>query len=154
MFITLTQPRDFILCVSIGIISGIIYDIIYLLTNHINKKIVTIIGQLIYFILASVLFTKLSQIFSIGNFRLYMAIGVMVGLLIYIKSFHKTIAKIDKKVYNKINIIKTRIINLFRKVYERRKKAKGVIGGGIRRGNVTMYVSGNKRIPNSRHNNT
>ncbi len=145
MFLTLSQPRIIVICIGIGILSGIIYDVIYFFTEYFNNKIVNFIKDILYFILTSFLFTAISLKANLGNFRFYMALLVVLGALLYMKSFHKIIAKSYVRVYNIINKIFIKVKNA------RRKEKKGNVGYNKWNNNVTRYTYNDKRLSNSRH---
>ncbi len=145
MFLTLSQPRIIVICLSVGVLSGVIYDIIYFFTEYFNNKIVNFIKDLIYFILTAFLFTIISVKANLGNFRVYMALLVSFGAYLYIKSFHKIIAKIYIKVYNVINKLLIKVKNA------RRKEKKGVVRGDKWYSNVTRYNDNDNGVSNRRH---
>ncbi len=102
MFATNNQLFIFLSCLSLGIASGVVYEFFYLLKKVVRLKIFKYIFTLIFFIVLSILYVALSVYFEFPSFRLYMYIGVLLGLVIYIKSFHYFIAILLKKGYNKL----------------------------------------------------
>ncbi len=145
MFLTLSQPRIIVICLGIGVFSGIIYDIIFFFTEYFDNKIINFIKDIVYFILTAFLFTFISTLANLGNFRFYMALLVSLGAYLYIKTFHKIIAKIYIKVYNIINKLLIKVKNA------RRKEKKGAFRCNEWASNVTSYTNNDKRLSNSRH---
>ncbi len=145
MFLTLSQPRIIVICIGIGVFSGVIYDIIYFFTEFFNNKILKYLRNLIYFILTAFLFTLISVKADLGNFRFYMGLLVALGAYLYIKSFHKIIAKLYIKVYNIINKLLIKVKNA------RRKEKKGVVRRNEWNSNVTRYTYNDNGISTSGH---
>lgn len=145
MFLTLSQPRIIVICIAIGILSGVVYDVIYFFTQYFNNKIVNFFKDLVYFIITAFLFTMVSVKANLGNFRFYMALLVGLGAYLYIKSFHKIIAKIYIKVYNVINKLLIKVKNA------RRKEKKGALCDNEWNSNVTRYYDNDNGISISGH---
>lgn len=97
-----TEISVFCICVSFGIISGVVFSILRLLANAIKNSVVEIVFDILYFSLLSVGFIFLSYYLKFPSFRLYMCVGVLLGVYMYVKSFHITLAIITEKVYNQI----------------------------------------------------
>lgn len=102
----------FLTCALCGVISGVIYDILYIARAFVcglNKskftvkdKIFTCLCDLIYFVAFSAMFIFTSVCFEFYSIRLYMLVGCALGALIYLKSLHLIIAFLVRKVYNKL----------------------------------------------------
>lgn len=109
----------FLTCLFSGIIGGAIYDVIYvvkvLMFGFEDKRIKTnddgkknkkaergagIFFDILFFLLFSALSVFIGTLFSFPDFRAYMFIGNLLGLLLYLKSFHFLIAFFLKWVYN------------------------------------------------------
>ncbi|MDE6790921.1 MAG: spore cortex biosynthesis protein YabQ [Clostridia bacterium] len=107
----------FLTCALCGVISGVVYDILYIARAFVcgldkakftlKDKIFTCICDLIYFIAFSAMFVFTSVCFEFYTIRLYMLIGCALGALIYLKSLHFIIAFLVRRVYNRIRKIKT-----------------------------------------------
>ncbi len=107
----------FLTCALCGVISGVVYDILYIARAFVcgldkakftlKDKIFTCLCDLIYFIAFSAMFVFTSVCFEFYTIRLYMLIGCALGALIYLKSLHFIIAFLVRRVYNKINKMKT-----------------------------------------------
>lgn len=100
----------FLTCVSYGIVSGIVYDVLYLarcavcgihkVAYTVKDKIFTAVCDILYFLILSAGFVFISIMFEFGSLRLYMLLGCALGAVLYIKSFHIFVAFSVKKVYN------------------------------------------------------
>ncbi len=96
----------FLSCVTFGILTGIIYSIINFIKMAIKINIIKIILDVLYFSLLGILFVIYSFKCQFPSVRVYMAVGVFLGVYFYAKSFHFILAKIGKRLYNKIVSIK------------------------------------------------
>lgn len=102
----------FITCACCGILSGIVYDVLYVArcsvcgvrkeAYTVKDKIFTAACDLLYFIVFAAAFVFISVMFDFYEIRLYMLIGSALGAILYLKSFHVIVAFCVKKVYNKI----------------------------------------------------
>ncbi|MDE7162700.1 MAG: spore cortex biosynthesis protein YabQ [Clostridia bacterium] len=107
----------FLTCALCGVISGVVYDILYIARAFVcgldkakftlKDKIFTCICDLIYFIAFSAMFVFTSICFEFYTIRLYMLVGCALGALIYLKSLHFIIAFLVRKVYNRLRKIKS-----------------------------------------------
>lgn len=104
------QMFIFMTCMLVGISSGIVYDFLYAARifvcgtefsrYKIKDKIMTVVCDLIYFIVFAGMFVFTSVLFEFYSLRLYMLAGCALGAIIYLKSLHIIIAFMLKKVYN------------------------------------------------------
>ena len=92
MFVTYDQPRSVIVCLFIGVVCGVLYEVFYTLKFIFNNKLLNHFLNFIFFICSAFIFTLLTCYFSLGNFRVYMAVFFMIGLILYLNTFHKIIA--------------------------------------------------------------
>lgn len=102
----------FITCLFCGILSGTVYDVLYIARcvlcginaqNYtVKDKIFIFAADIIYFLVFAAGFIFISTMFGFTSLRLYMLIGCGLGALLYLKSFHQIVAFFAKKVYNKI----------------------------------------------------
>ena len=102
----------FITCACCGIVSGVVYDILYIArcaVCGINKqvytvkdKIFTVACDILYCLVFAAGLVFLSVMFDFNGLRLYMLLGGLLGIVLYLKSFHIFVAFCVKKVYNKI----------------------------------------------------
>ncbi len=102
----------FITCAFCGVISGVVYDILYIARCAVcgirkeaftlKDRIFTIACDVVYCLIFCAMFIFTSVMFNFYELRLYMLIGCILGALTYLKSFHVIVAFFVKKVYNKI----------------------------------------------------
>ena len=104
----------FITCACCGVISGIVYDILYIArcaVCGVNKKAYTVKDRvfliacdILYCLVFAAAFVFISVMFDFDSLRLYMLLGCALGAVLYLKSFHVFIAFSVKKIYNRITI--------------------------------------------------
>ena len=102
----------FITCTCCGVISGIIYDILYIARSAVcgirkeaftvKDRIFTIACDILYCLIFAAGFVFMSVMFDFDSLRLYMLLACLFGAFLYLKSFHLIVAFFVKKVYNKI----------------------------------------------------
>ncbi len=92
----------FLVCVACGCASGVIYDVLFCALYCFKNRWVKIARDFCFFLLFSVLFVYVSVLFELPDFRLFMFFGCILGLLLYLKSIHKTVAFFAGKIYNGI----------------------------------------------------
>lgn len=106
------QIYVFIICLFCGVISGVVYDVLYVVrcalcgvdksAYTVKDKIFLIICDILYCLIFTAGFIFASVMFDFENLRAYMLIGCALGALIYLKSFHIIVAFFVRKVYNVI----------------------------------------------------
>ena len=106
----------FITCACLGIVSGIVYDILYIarcIVCGVNKqnysvkdRIFTIACDLIYCMFFAASYVFISVIFGFGNLRVFMILGCVLGAILYLKSFHLFVAFFVNKLYNRVKLKK------------------------------------------------
>ncbi len=143
MFETSEHFFEFLSCVFSGVVSGIFYEFFYLLKVIFNKNFINIILDVIYLTLASFICRFLFFHYNLSNFRLFYFIGVILGLVIYLNSFHNIIAFSINLVYNKINNF---IKGLFFDVGTKKKKSS--ISGAVGLNNVSVCVHNDNSLSN------
>lgn len=102
----------FITCACCGVVSGIVYDILYVArcavcgihkqVYTVKDKIFTAACDILYCLVFAAAFVFISVMFDFNGLRLYMLLGCVLGAALYLKSFHVFVAFFVKKVYNKI----------------------------------------------------
>lgn len=112
----------FLICVLIGSAGGVLYDVIYLIRAPFSSRVLTIVGDLVFGVLFAGLFLFVSVTFALPGFRFYMLLGSFLGLLLYLKSIHETVAFFQRKVYT---IYKNKRTRGKRKCESQRKKRRG-----------------------------
>lgn len=106
----------FMTCALCGIISGVVYDVLYVVrvvlcgvdksVYTVKDKIFIAAADILYCLVFAAGFIFTSVMFGFEGLRLYMLIGCLLGALIYLKSFHLIVAFFCKKVYNKFTELK------------------------------------------------
>ncbi len=106
----------FITCACCGIISGIVYDVLYVArcavcgvhkeAYTVKDRIFTVACDIVYCLIFAVMFIFTSVMFDFYELRLFMLAGCILGAFLYLKSFHIFVAFSVKKVYNKITLKK------------------------------------------------
>lgn len=115
----------FITYACCGIVSGIVYDVLYVARCvvcgvhksrfSVKDRIFTVVCDIVYFLFLSLAFIFVSVIFGFEDLRLFMLLGCALGALLYLKSFHIFVAFFVNKLYNNITTKR------FGKNYDRRK---------------------------------
>ncbi len=137
MFVTQNQLYVFIACVAFGGGCGVLLSIANLLHFLTKNRIVNIVFSVIALSLIGVLFSYYSYKMFFPNVRLYMLVGVMIGIYLYYKSFYILLAKFLKKFYN---IYEQKIRKLKGKRNDRIKSKKNDSGDHSRRNIVTGNI--------------
>ena len=106
------QVYIFIICLFCGVVSGVVYDILYIArcslcgvdksAYTVKDRVFLIICDLFYCLAFATGFIFVSVLFDFENLRAYMLIGCALGAFIYLKSFHIIVAFLVRKVYNVI----------------------------------------------------
>lgn len=101
----------FITCACCGIVSGVVYDILYIArcavcgihkqAYTVKDKIFTAACDILYCLVFAAAFVFLSVMFDFNGLRLYMLLGGLIGIALYLKSFHIFVAFLVNKVYNR-----------------------------------------------------
>ncbi|MBQ9081131.1 MAG: hypothetical protein IJY26_00655 [Clostridia bacterium] len=94
------QLYVFFSCVLSGVVAGVAYDILYLVKKWARNRAVRIALDVFFFVLFSGIYVFVSVMFSLPSFRLYMFLGCLVGLLLYLKSMHRILDFFVKRLYN------------------------------------------------------
>ena len=100
------QAYIFMIFVIIGMIIGILFDFFRILRKSIKTKdIVTYIEDVLFCILTGIILLYSIFTFNSGEIRIYIFIGVLFGVLIYMLSISKYFVKINVFLLNKIIFI-------------------------------------------------
>ena len=142
MFLSLDQPRIFIICILVGIISGAYYEIFSLIIKFIRLKWLVHTVKGLWLVSCLPIYITFSLTCEFPDFRWYMAVGVSIGLYLYKLSFHKVFAIFINKVYNII----IKLSNKIKASNERRKEKAGVLGGIVGANNVHHDTRGDNNL--------
>ena len=101
------QILVFCLCIGVGFLGGIIYEILSFFTKTLSvlikkRKILYFLSDILFFILFAVLCVISGVVFRFPDFRGYMLLGYAVGGIIYLKTLHRMVAFCEKVCYNKL----------------------------------------------------
>ena len=106
----------FITCTCCGILSGIVYDVLYIARcivcgvhkqkYSVKDKIFIVACDLVYCLFFAAAFVFVSVIFGFSDLRFFMILGCVLGAILYLKSFHLFVAFFVNKLYNKIKLKK------------------------------------------------
>ena len=107
MFVTKNQAFVFFACVAFGGVAGVLFGVSDTVKKAIKNRALKILSDILAFALFSALFSAFGFIMRFPSFRPYMAAWSIAGAILYMKSFHLTLAKITKKLYN-ITVSKVR----------------------------------------------
>lgn len=115
----------FITCAFCGVLSGVVYDILYIARcavcgirreiYTVKDRIFTAACDILYCLIFAAGFVFISVMFDFEGLRLYMLFACFLGAFLYLKSFHVIVAFSVKKVYNRITSRKGKKINDGRK---------------------------------------
>ena len=108
MYVTKNQIFVFIACYAFGCVVGVSFGIIDHIKKIIKVRFLGVVLEVLNFFIVSIIYLLYSHALRFPNFRLYMIIGVFLGVLSYLKSLHIIVAKCLQKVYNIIVKIKNK----------------------------------------------
>ncbi len=117
MFVSSGQFFVFLSCVAFGVIMGVLYSGVIALKRLVKIKWICVLLDVLYFCVISIFFLIYSFWQEYPSIRGYMPLGALLGVYLYLKSFHIMLAKIIKRLYNVIGskITKRKSINGTRK---------------------------------------
>lgn len=92
----------FLVCASCGIAGGVVYDMFYLLRTFVRVRAAEIAADVCFFAFFAGMYLFVSLLFGLPDLRFYMFLGCLIGLLLYLKSFHRIVAFFAEKVYNRV----------------------------------------------------
>lgn len=104
-----------------GIAIGILFDFFRILRRTIKtSNIITYIEDILFWILTGVLILYNIWYFNNGEIRVYMFLGIIIGLLIYMSTLSNIVVKLFTKILRSvIKVLKIpfkTIISIFRKI--------------------------------------
>lgn len=118
LYETLSQPAIFFVVFSIGLVSGLLFDLkSYITFLCASNKIVSVLLDVLTTLIVFVILFLSNLYFNYGEFRFYVIFAFFAGLLIERVTLGIFVAKICSWCYNKFR-------NLMAKIYERREKKK------------------------------
>ena len=108
------QLGVFCLCVAIGFVGGVLYEIFILLRmifrcDKGKNKVVGIAIDMAFFVAFGVLCIYGAYRFYFPNLRFYMWIGYAIGYIIYLKTLRRILAFLEKVCYNKASKVAKKV---------------------------------------------
>ena len=101
------QLKDFSLMLFAGVIIGILYGLLNISTTIKKIWVIQIVVDIIFCILSLATFLALTIFINLGEFRMFLLLGYVLGYYLERLTLGKLFAKGYKKVYNgSINILK------------------------------------------------
>ena len=108
------QAYLFLNFILVGVIIGLLFDFFRILRKSFSTKdFVTYIEDIIFWILAGLILLYSICTFSNGEIRLFMVLGIGIGILIYIVTFSSFIIKVNVSI---ITFIKRILGGVFSKI--------------------------------------
>ncbi|MDE6059193.1 MAG: spore cortex biosynthesis protein YabQ [Clostridia bacterium] len=98
------QIYIFLVCVLCGIAGGVFYDFFYCIRYPFKNSWVRIATDVVFCIAFGGMYLFVSAMMGLPNLRLYTFVGCILGIFLYIKSFHKIVAFFLEKVYNRVKL--------------------------------------------------
>ena len=95
-----SETIDFLQFIGVGVLLALIFDIFraHRIYKKVNKKM-AIFQDVIYFLIAwLVIIVALLKLLK-GNIRLYLFVGILIGMLMYFSTFSKYIIKLNLKIF-------------------------------------------------------
>lgn len=140
------QFNSFLVTVSTGLIMGLVYDIYWLLRYYLHfRKIGTGIGDLIFWSITTALAFFLLLVGNWGEVRLYVFLGILVGLGLYLRWLspvaRRLLVGLVQVLVKLITIIVTVILWPFRLLRKLVLVPLGFLGMALHR-----VLSGGKRV--------
>ena len=101
LYETLLQGKIFLCCAYFGILSGLVFEIKFLVLMLLkNNKIINIVFEIICMLIATTLFLICISKFNYGIFRIYELVGFCLGICAEYFSLHKLLEKNLNLIYN------------------------------------------------------
>ena len=105
---TQNQFLIFCFCILIGFTGGIIYEIfsiirLILRVDRKKIKILSVTLDLLFCLIFAIFCVFAAYLLYFPAFRIYMWIGYLCGLCIYLKILHRILAFLEKLCYNVLN---------------------------------------------------
>lgn len=94
------QMESALILATLGIVSGIIYDILHPNIAIFKHKAYTIVCDIVCTILSSIALLIGINLVTLGRYRLYLIVAFVLGYYIERKTMGKLFAKIYRFVYN------------------------------------------------------
>lgn len=116
------QAYLFLVFTLTGVLIGILFDFFRILRRSIKtSNIITYIEDILFWILTGVLILYNMWYFNNGEIRIYMFLGIIIGVLVYITTLSNIVIKTCTKILNYIikglKVPFNAIITVFNKIF-------------------------------------
>ena len=112
------QLYNFFIFIVLGLIVSFIFDIFRILGKKFNtNNIITYIEDVLFWIISGFLIISAVFKFNNGELRLYLFLGILIGIVMYMLLFTKFINLIFLKILTPVQIIIDFFLSLFKKNY-------------------------------------
>ncbi len=112
------QLYNFFIFIVLGLIVSFIFDIFRILRKKFNtNNIITYIEDVLFWIISGFLIISAVFKFNNGELRLYLFLGILIGIVMYMLLFTKFINLIFLKILTPVQIIIDFFLSLFKKNY-------------------------------------
>ncbi len=98
----MTRFYIFLVCVMLGVSGGILYDAFSPIRSVFRRQWVRIACDFLFCVVFGAYYLFCSVALGFPSLRFYNLLGCILGIVLYLKSFHKIVAFFAKKVYNRI----------------------------------------------------
>ena len=99
------QLYIFLVSAVCGVVGGLLYDAISLVRLPFSSLWIRYITDMLFCCLFAVLYLTVSVLCEFPDLRMYAFAACIVGFVLYLKSLHKIVAFLAKKIYNRIKPI-------------------------------------------------
>lgn len=115
----------FLVCVLTGVVGGVLYEVFsfvcggakLLCRGGKSAKALEFTTDVLFFLCFAALSVFVAVLFGFPDYRAYMTIGNLLGLILYLKSLHRIVAFFKKVCYNSIKKIEKKGKNTRKEVY-------------------------------------
>lgn len=112
------QLYNFFIFIVLGLIIALIFDLFRILRKKFNtNNIITYIEDVLFWIISGFLIISAVFKFNNGELRLYLFLGILIGIVMYMLLFTKFINLIFLKILTPVQIIIDFFLSLFKKNY-------------------------------------
>ncbi len=125
------QLQIFFKCIAVGYLCGVLYEPFSLLrraTGFIKggKLFLELALDVLFFALFAAVYIGAGTVLSFPYFRLFMAVGAFVGLILYLKSLHRILDFFENVCYNTIRRVVKKLSVRIKKKKKSPKKRGGI----------------------------
>ena len=112
------QLYNFFIFIVLGLIIALIFDLFRILRKKFKtNNIITYIEDILFWIISGFLITSAIFQFNDGELRLYLFLGLSIGIVMYMLLFTKFINMIFLKILTPVQILIDFFLSLLKKIY-------------------------------------